>query len=314
MSHRIIDILCDYADSNKRPIMIIASRNQIDKNTGYVMTTEELGRRGKRSQYIKVCRDHCGPYFLDSEKGLGLAQALSATTQTIEEDIKNHFDLIHIDTSRCQDPFKVADKLLRFCTDLRSDIEFEFGTEENVGIETTVDNYQQSVDFAKNYKNIKFVVAQTGSLVMEDRQAGHTSLDVLKRLVEVAEKNNVGLKEHNADYLTADQILMRKVTGVHAMNIAPQLGVIETKTVLELANKYQVNSNHFKDLVLKGGRWKKWIIEENDMTKISVAGHYHFNSLQYKNLNEQLHKFVDVDQEVAKSINAVLDLYFNNFS
>jgi hypothetical protein len=52
--------------------MIIASRNQIDSDNGYVMTTQELNDRVQKSDYLWLCRDHCGPYFLDSEKNLSI--------------------------------------------------------------------------------------------------------------------------------------------------------------------------------------------------------------------------------------------------
>lgn len=313
MSHRIVKLLDEYANMLQRPIMIIASRNQIDRDSGYVMTTEELSRNISRSPYIKLCRDHCGPYFLDNEKDLSLPEAISATKSTIAADIENGFDLIHIDTSRAVTPYKVADKLFDFCLDLKKDIEFEFGTEENVGIRTSVKKYKESVDFAKNFPNVKFVVAQTGSLVMENYQLGKTSKTILDKLVDVANTNAIGLKEHNADYLTEQQINLRRTCGVHALNIAPQLGVVETATILDLAEQYGVDTVEFKNHVLANKKWKKWMIGDNNATKVLVAGHYHFNSYEYNKLNEELQNHEDVESAVKNRIFSVLDRYFNNF-
>ena len=58
MSAEIIDTLVGYSNQ-QHPIMIIASRNQIDSDNGYVMTTQELNDRVQKSDYLWLCRDHC---------------------------------------------------------------------------------------------------------------------------------------------------------------------------------------------------------------------------------------------------------------
>ena len=84
MSPLIVDILAGYAVKHERPMMIIASRNQVDAEGGYAMTTPELARQLESypRSHIRLCRDHCGPYFLDSEKELPLNKAVEATKQT----------------------------------------------------------------------------------------------------------------------------------------------------------------------------------------------------------------------------------------
>jgi hypothetical protein len=294
--------------------MFIASRNQVDATSGYVMTTAELANQINplRSKYLMLCRDHCGPYFLDAEKSLSARQAVEATKKTIAGDIENGFDLIHIDTSRCEQPYQIADELFSFCLLLNPKIRFEFGTEENVGVAAGIKKYQEDVKFASQFPNMEFVVAQTGSLTMEDRQVGSFDVAMVRKLVGYAEAAGVKLKEHNADYLSAEQILLRKQAGVHACNIAPQLGVIQTKTVLDLADRYGVDASHFKQTILDSGKWKKWIIDGDDDVKIAVAGHYCFNSLVYSNLEEKLTNFCNVDSAVEQNIKICLDQYYTN--
>jgi len=314
MSFRINDILARYAKEYQRPLMFIASRNQVDATSGYVMTTAELANQINplRSDYLMLCRDHCGPYFLDAEKSLSARQAVEATKKTIAGDIENGFDLIHIDTSRCEQPYQIADELFSFCLLLNPKIRFEFGTEENVGVAAGIKKYQEDVKFASQFPNMEFVVAQTGSLTMEDRQVGSFDVAMVRKLVGYAEAAGVKLKEHNADYLSAEQILLRKQAGVHACNIAPQLGVIQTKTVLDLADRYGVDASHFKQTILDSGKWKKWIIDGNDDVKIAVAGHYCFNSPVYSNLEEKLTNFCNVNSAVEQNIKICLDQYYTN--
>lgn len=314
MSSAINDILARYAKDKQRPLMFIASRNQIDAASGYVMTTKKLATQlhPLRSEYMMLCRDHCGPYFLDVEKSLGIRAAVEATKRTIAADIENGFDLIHIDTSRCEDPYHIADELFNFSLNLNPNIKFEFGTEENVGVAAGVKKYQNDVKFASQFPNMQFVVAQTGSLVMEDRQVGSFDIPMVKKLVNFAESAGVKLKEHNADYLTADQIALRKSAGVHACNIAPQLGVIQTKTVLELADRYDVDSGYFKQRVLDSGKWRKWIIDGDESVKIAVAGHYCFADQEYYTLEDKLNAHCDVAKEVEQAIHTCLNLYYEN--
>jgi hypothetical protein len=314
MSRIINDVLARYARDHQRPLMFIASRNQVDATSGYVMTTRQLAEQINplRSQYLKLCRDHCGPYFLDVEKNLSLRNAVEATKKTIAGDIQNGFDLIHIDTSRCQDPYHVADELFNFCLSLNPNIRFEFGTEENVGVAAGIKKYQDDVQFASQFPNMDFVVAQTGSLTMEDRQVGSFDVAMVKKLVNFAEAAGVKLKEHNADYLTAEQIQLRKKAGVHACNIAPQLGVIQTKTILNLARQFDLDAADFESCVLASGKWRKWIIDGDNNVKIVVAGHYCYNTKEYQSLENKLGRHCDVSQEVEKAIVACLDLYYEN--
>lgn len=314
MSHAVNDTLARYARDNQQPLMMIASRNQVDAASGYVMTTQELAEQVKplRSEYLMLCRDHCGPYFLDVEKNLSLRDAVEATKRTIAGDIENGFDLIHIDTSRCDDPYRVADELFSFCLNLNPNIRFEFGTEENVGVAAGIKKYQEDVKFASQFPNMDFVVAQTGSLTMEDRQVGSFDVAMVKKLVGFADAAGVKLKEHNADYLTAEQIALRKSAGVHACNIAPQLGVLQTKIVLQLAAEHDIDTSEFCHTVLESGKWNKWIIDGNDTVKINVAGHYCFNSDAYKRLEDKLSWHCDIGKAIRSTITDCLNLYYTN--
>lgn len=313
MSPEIIDTLVRYSNQGK-PLMLIASRNQIDATSGYVMTTEALYDRVRNtmSENLWLCRDHCGPYFLDSEKSLDIGLAIEATKKTIAKDIEMGFNLIHIDTSRCEDTYGVANQLIEFCLKLNPNIHFEFGTEENVGVAAGINKYKDDVKFASQFPNMEFVVAQTGSLVMEDRQVGDFNVEVATELANFAHSMNVKLKEHNADYLTADQIQLRKQAGVDACNIAPQLGVIQTKTILALAQQYNVDSTEFANIVLSSQRWKKWMLDGGDSVKINSAGHYCFASYAYKQLIEKLNVHCNTDKEIESAIVQCLDLYYNN--
>lgn len=314
MSPLIVDIMAGYAVKHERPLMIIASRNQVDSDSGYVMSTAELIRQLESypRTHLRLCRDHCGPYFLDSERGLSLSQATEAAKKTIATDIANGFDLIHIDTSRCDDPYRVAEELFNYALKINPDIAFEFGTEENVGVAAGVKKFKADVEFVKHFPNVEFVVAQTGSLTYEDRQAGTFDVNAVTELVEYAESAGVKLKEHNADYLTAEQIQQRRTVGVHALNIAPQLGVIQTRTLLHLATMYAEDSKAFRNAIIDSNKWAKWTKSRRQELQALVAGHYCFNTNAYYNLVAQINKKHNFEETVKDNIEQCLDLYYTN--
>lgn len=318
MSREAIKAICTYSHDTKRPLMIISSRNQIDAESGYVMTTPELRTLldTQPTDYVWMCRDHCGPYFLDSEKGLTLKKAVEATKKTIAYDIEQGYDLIHIDTSRVDDTYKIAEELFEFCVSLNPNIRFEFGTEENVGVAAGAIKYKEDVAFAKNMPNLEFVVAQTGSLCFEDTQAGTFEMDTVRELVSVANDNGVKLKEHNADYLTPEQVKLRKAAGVHAMNIAPQLGVVQTKLLKELclSRVGEKEWNAFAKVVLESNRWKKWTASESDEQKVIVAGHYCFGTPEYQAILSGLTQHADWDNEIQQALYQIFDTYTNNLA
>lgn len=313
MSPEVIDSICKFSLEENHPLMIIASRNQVDSSGGYVMTTSQLRERldSLPTDNILLCRDHCGPYFLDVEKSLSLTDAVEATKKTIAGDIENGFDLIHIDTSRCDDGYRVAEELIKFSLDLNPAIRFEFGTEENVGVAAGVQKYKDDVAFARNFPNMDFVVAQTGSLVYENRQAGNFEFLIVQDLVGIAEQNGVRLKEHNADYLDIEEIMVRKQAGVHAMNIAPQLGVIQTSLLHELAMYYgyQKEWDDFANLVVEKNKWTKWTESASNGMRVAVAGHYHFRSREYEALVHKIYKNTNWDRELYIKIYDVLNRY-----
>ena len=53
---------------------------------------------------VKICRDHCGP-------GFNGKQNINDVYKTIDSDIENDFDLIHVDFSKAKKNYKQILKL-----------------------------------------------------------------------------------------------------------------------------------------------------------------------------------------------------------
>jgi len=109
MSLNVVDSSIELADKYKSPIMLIASRRQIDSDEfggGYVnnWTTKNFSnyvKKKEKSKNIFLARDHGGPWQnnLDIEGKISLKNAMISAKNSFEEDIDSDFSFIHIDTS-----------------------------------------------------------------------------------------------------------------------------------------------------------------------------------------------------------------------
>jgi len=285
MSKEIVELCLNYSHSHDHPLMIIASRNQADYDSGYAMNTKELSELVFNHEHynpnrVLLCRDHCGPYFSDMDNGLELEAALVRCLNTIKADIDANFDLIHVDVSRVE-PNKqqyVAEKLFSYAMELNPNIMFEFGTEDNTGNTTeTLNMLNIQLEYVKPWQNnLRYVVSQTGSLTKQT-QVGTFNIEQTKKLINVIHQNGYMFKEHNADYLDVEQVKLRKDTGVDALNIAPQLGTIASSVLYDLGSG-TVELSEFMNVVLDSGYYKKWCTVEvdNDKDRFISSAHYLF--------------------------------------
>lgn len=315
MSTDIIEILCQWTIDRDLPLMIIASRNQVDKRNSYVCTTSELRKiiTNSGSKNVLMCRDHCGPYFKDGERGLSLLDAISSVKETIDEDLENGMDIIHVDISRIEeDQFGYGEKLIEHILRQSPRTLLEFGAEENIGISSELEVLKQELSFVSQFsENIRFIVSQTGSLVKE-RQIGTFDMNLTSMISAEIHSRGYLLKEHNADYLTINDLIKRKIAGVDALNIAPQLGCMQTLVTMELAKRHGRNSewNDFANLVINEKKWERWksLTKFDPLSAVISSGHYHFNTMTYKRLVSKIGR-EETHAEVKKGIYGILDGY-----
>lgn len=319
MSSEIIEAIFRYSHYHRKELMIIASKNQIDYNKGYVnnWTTGEFMSfiNQMKIKYInsniKICRDHCGPGFNGDYD-------LTDMYKTIEEDIRNGFDLIHIDLCYFKgskyEMLQESKKAIEFCLKLNPNISLEIGTDENSGTNFSISNLgelEREVDFFKSFCNPEFYVIQTGSLVKEINQVGNFNKSFIEKISILLKSKGLKLKEHNADYLSKENILLRKGI-INAMNIAPQLGVVQTSIILQKCLIYGIDYSDFFEEVYSSGKWKKWMnlnSQENKLLCFLIAGHYHFSSDKYKDIIKQLEEREDIHEVIINSIMEVIDHY-----
>ncbi|MFC1775258.1 class II D-tagatose-bisphosphate aldolase non-catalytic subunit [Patescibacteria group bacterium] len=319
MSQEITEAIFKYSHFHRNELMIIASKNQIDYDGGYVngWTTKEFMDfvKDQRATYpnsdVKICRDHCGPGFNGNYD-------LEDSYKTVEDDIKNGFDLIHIDFCHFKgtkdERFEESKKIIEHCLKLNPNILLEVGTDENTGTNYNIQNLkeiEEEVNFFKGFCNPEFYVVQTGSLVKEINQAGSFNKQFTESISKILKEKGLKLKEHNADYLSREGIVLRNGI-VDAINIAPQLGVVQTQFILNKCLVYGVNFEDFLQEVYSGKKWGKWLSSNSPQNKTLcsiIAGHYHFSSESYKKIIKQLEEYEDIHESIIDTIMDVINHY-----
>ena len=360
MSPISVSAIINLANKYKKPIALIPTRRQVEAASlggGYSnnWTTEAFAkfvRERDLGGFAKLSRDHSGPWQLQERNELGDVlshdQAMTEVKESLSVDLKCGFDLLHLDPSkglsfgRTQN--QVEDdiyELLDYCVSKsKGQFEFEIGADDQSYVPDLVTQAEENLSRVLN--QIKklglpaplFYVLQTGTKVMEMRNVGSFDAKLpvegmLPSSVQVPEmlkmcmRHDVFLKEHNADYISTTGLKWHRRFGIHAANVAPEFGVAETLALLEIA---EINSedrfiSDFSNKVLKGEKWKKWLVSDGNCTdsdKIKIAGHYHFSELEIITLREKLGrdlrgKGIDLEDFVQTRVEESIDRYLRWF-
>tara|TARA_Y100001933_G_C19006561_1_gene566905 strand:- start:385 stop:1551 length:1167 start_codon:yes stop_codon:yes gene_type:complete len=301
MSTNCVDATIELANDFDVPLMLIASRRQIDSehfNGGYVnnwttkLFSEYVFERDKKGK-VFLARDHGGPWQseIEQHESMSLRKAMESCKLSFKSDIDAGFQILHIDPSidihghpSKDDILDRIFELYEYCWSYAQrtgkEIIFEIGTEEQSGSTNSQEELNYTLISINRFcdKNRlprpTFVVVQTGTRVMEMRNVGSfdTPLRVMDELpaeiqvpnmVKVCNDNGVFMKEHNADYLSDDALYWHPCLGIHAANVAPEFGVAETKAFITCLESHGLNalSDEFLCLAYSSRKWEKWMID-----------------------------------------------------
>ena len=361
MSKNCVDATIELSNDYEIPLMLIASRRQIEAEEfggGYVnnWSTErfaeyvlENDRKGK----IILARDHGGPWQsnFEKEQKLSLRNAMKSAKKSFRIDIESGFEMIHIDPSiDIYGELSVDETLLRlfelyeFCWSVaeqeKRKIVFEIGTEEQSGSNSGQFDSEYVVSetnkFCKknNLPVPTFVVIQTGTKVMETKNIG--TLDSpfriqgelpaeiqIPKILDMCNKYNIFLKQHNTDYLSDEALAWHPKLGIHSANVAPEFGVAETLAFIEILKKYKLNGliEKFVKLSFESKKWDKWMLPESkagEMEKAVIAGHYVFSDPEFVEIKSyaksELQKHsIDLDEYLKSKVKKSIMRYLINF-
>lgn len=339
MSPMLLQATLELSHEQDFPILFIASRNQVDADqfgAGYVSgwdqhrfvkaikdMAEKIGYEG----LYYVCRDHGGPWQRDEERKakLPVDEAMKLGLESYYVDLDAGFDLLHIDPTKDPDfaegtvPMDIVLErtvtLIEKVEDYRRAhhmpvIGYEVGTEETNGGLTGVEAFEVFIERlcamlkAKDLPTPNFIVGQTGTLTRLTENIGHYSTENAAKLAKISAEYGMELKEHNGDYLPDDLLLMHPALKVSSSNVAPEFGVVETRSYLQLAEMEERLAglgligqtsglaNVLRRAAVETGRWRKWMVGEQANLEVDevlkdaeltaliadIAGHYTFES------------------------------------
>ena len=356
MSKNFVDAFISYHHKKKFPSMLIASRRQIETkklNHGYVnnWSTEKFSSYvQKKNNNIILCRDHGGPYQgLKINKKKNLKVEMENAKISFKSDIDNNFRIIHIDPSlylgknAFKDSLNRLFELYEFCWSHArkkgKKIFFEIGTEEQTGSTNTPEELELTLELTQRFcKKNKiptplFVVVQSGTLVKEMSNVGTFDLPFrienqlpaeisVPQMIKICDKYKVMMKAHKCDYLSNVALKNHPYLGIHAINVAPEFGVIESKCIYKVLKNYRLNSlsNKFVNLSYSSMKWKKWMKTNSSATildKAMIAGHYIFSSDEFKNLYHEANlilkrKKINFDNLIKDELISSIQRYTQN--
>jgi hypothetical protein len=349
LSNNIIDASVDFAERYSVPIIMVASRRQIECREfggGYVnnWTTHEFIEhvKSKNSQNIFFERDHGGPWqgTYEVKNQLDAVQSMNAAKKSFESDIEAGMDIIHIDPT-----IPIHDESLNYETILSRLFELyghiseygksknkkfliEIGTEEQNGSYTDLNKLEDFIDRVNvfcnknNFIRPTFIVIQTGAKVFENKNIGmfekgsiYDKKHLIKNIrssADIAKKYGIHLKEHNADYLSTENLSLRPSLGIKASNVAPEFGYIETKTMFNIMNVFgnKYDFQKIEDFVYHQRKWEKWTSPETDLKRHELTllgGHYCFANPEFLEIKQKIafdmsKKGIDLDAIIKKSL------------
>ena len=361
MSVNCVDAAIELANQHEIPILLIASRRQIDSadfGGGYVnnWTTEDFARyvidRDKKGKIV-LARDHGGPWQNTKEikQGLSLRRAMESAKASFHADLEAGFQVLHIDPSvdihGDPDVDEVLDRifeLYEFCwsqaQQMRKEVIFEIGTEEQSGSTNTQEELDYTLNavqrFCSKYKfpPPSFVVIQCGTRVMEMRNVGSFDSPVrvadelpaeiqLPKMIEICNRYGIMMKEHNTDYLTDEALQWHPRLGIHAANVAPEFGVAETTSLVDVLEKNGLRkmAERFLQISLDSKKWEKWMLpvtKATDRERALISGHYVFSTPECAELKKEAgrtlaSKGIDLDEHLREHVKRHILRYLRNF-
>ena len=307
MSVNCVDVAIELANEYITPIMLIASRRQIDSEEfggGYVnnWVTSEFSRYvidADKKGMVLLARDHGGPWqnALEKEDSLSLRRAMESAKLSYKADIDAGFQVLHIDPSVDIHSTPTTDEVLQrvfelyeycwcYAQSCGKEIVFEVGTEEQSGSTNTQEELDYTLTeigmFCEKNKIPRptFVVVQTGTRVMETRNIGSFDSPLrvvdeipaeiqVPKMIEICHRHGIFMKEHNADYLSSESLQWHPRLGIHAANVAPEFGVAETRALLHVLEENGLNkmSEQFLEYAYESRKWEKWMLKNTQASE-----------------------------------------------
>ena len=288
------------ASDAQAPLLIAATRNQVDVDGGYTgWTPQALVDRVEAlcsvldpSPPVICCVDHGGPWCKDAERVAGASwkEAEAGTRATIRAALEAGYRYVHIDTTI--DPHRDGPPpvetmvertaaLLSWTETYRRThgyprITYEVGIEE-VTPDVVKDPHARLQAFLTALYDAvppeqypTFVVSDVGTAFgtgrFDDRHA--------RRMVEQVRSFDALVKAHYSDFV--EQLDAYPRCGIGGANIGPGLSAVEYEALCELERlaraigKTPTWHDTLRDVLVDSGRWRKWVDHDGAFQDLSA--------------------------------------------
>lgn len=306
MSLNVIQAALAFHRERELPLTFIPSRRQIDAQNSYVANLTMDTFRSLVGSYAKIERDHGGP----SQGAIP-----DDGWDSLVEDAK-YADFVHIDPWKAYPNYEqglewTIAAILRI-HELNPCIRFEIGTEESIRrfevheVDKLLQDLQTSLS-DRQFAAVQYVVVQCGTALKEGHNTGEFDATRLRRMLEVVARYGKVAKEHNGDWISRETVIAKTALGLQHINIAPELGEIESKTLYDLMNAEDKET--FFEICWKSRKWEKWVTadfnpQENKEQLVHICGHYVFSDPAFASLKS---KYPTADQDAQHAITARLN-------
>jgi len=288
---------------------LIPSRRQVEcaiMGGGYVNNWSTETFKSYTAETL-VLRDHGGP-----NQGLTPDDGI----QSLENDINSGINFIHIDPWKAcksvDESIDATTKLIKFCLGVDKKCYFEVGTESSIYPyeKSSLEYFLGSLEkkLKSNFDNIVYGVVQSGTQVLGLGNIGEFNFDKSKQMCDVVHKFGLLAKEHNSDYLSDKDIKNRIAAGVDSFNIAPEFGVLETKTILNALSQNKDLLERFERLAYNSKKWEKWVVHDPSVLEATtICGHYVLGTEEFSKIKKELG-----DQNFDLHITSAIDKKLKN--
>lgn len=312
MTKNVVDACIEYANDEKVPLALIPSRRQIDMASGYVngwKTASFASYVRSRSDMIVLERDHGGAWQGD-EDDFGVLSLVHDS---------QHFDLLHIDPfKKYKDIWAAASYTAYIMEELKdAPCRFEIGTEEAI-CRLTVDQARKFFSMVRDrvrdgLDRVEYLVVQFGTKIIGAHNTGQFDLIRAREMIALCAEFGKKSKEHNGDYLTAEGVRERRALGLDALNIAPEMGGIESECVLHAMGDRQDLIDRFFKCCLATNRWQKWFPKNFDPASdkggvIHACGHYCFSDPEFVCISSEIDYKTATDKAKIKMKERIQEL------
>ncbi len=288
-------------------LTFIPSRRQVDYRGGYVgnrLTMEDL--RALVGPDVIIERDHGGP-----NQGTEPDNGWESLANDAEVA-----DILHLDPWKERPDYEGAltwtQVAIEAALEWNPRLRFEVGTEEAIRPIQTEELRQFLTDLQARltptqFAAIQFVVVQCGTALKEGHNTGAFDEARLKDMLDTVHSFGKTAKEHNGDWISAETVAAKAALGLRHINIAPELGAIESVALHNLMSPEDKEA--FWELCWKSRKWEKWVTADFDPAAnkpqlVEICGHYVFSDPAFAALKA---RYPAADQVAQEAIQARLN-------